>query len=376
MAIDVQTKQAESAGAAELFISAVPTGTDDLTATARGLFEAIRDLLKASSARIVQEWIIAPAASMADLDRVRGGIYGDLDDGVPPSLLCCRPGRTGMLAGVAVHAVACDSPARLVEVAGQPRGRIVRTTGCTYAAVSGLSMPSAPGRQAQARAMLTEAEKALETLGGDFLSVPRTWMWLGDILAWYDAFNSVRNSFFTERGILRPDGSAFMPASTGIGLGPADGAGCSMDLVAVIDPAGTIQRLSAGGRQHCAYEYGSAFSRASRAPTPGGTTVYVSGTASIDESGATTHIGDAPGQIETTIENVRAVLRDMNTGDDDVVQAIAYCKTPDVERDFDEFRRRLDWPWITCVCDICRHDLLFEIEATAMVKTRDTARQV
>ncbi|HEX42261.1 MAG TPA: hypothetical protein ENN81_09410 [Phycisphaerales bacterium] len=374
MAVDVQTRHVESAGAAELFISAVPTAADDLTTTARELFESVRDQLNARSARIVQEWIIAPAASMAELSRVRGEIYGDLDDGVPPSLLCCRPGRTGALAAVAVHAIACDSHIQAIEVAGAPRGRIVRTTRLAYVTVSGVSMSSAPGREAQARAMLTEAEKALGTLGGDFLSVPRTWMWLGDILAWYDAFNSVRNSFFTERGILRPDGSAFMPASTGIGLGPADSAGCSMDLVAVIDPAGAIERLSAGGRQHSAYEYGSAFSRASRAPTPAGTTVYVSGTASIDESGATTHIGDAPGQIETTIENVRAVLRDMNVRDDDVVQTIAYCKTPDVERAFDEFKHRLDWPWITCICDICRPDLLFEIEATAMVKTCDLTR--
>jgi hypothetical protein len=53
--------------------------------------------------------------------------------------------------------------------------------------------------------------------------------------------------------------------------------------------------------------------------------------------------------------------------DEDVVQVIAYCKTTEVERTFNSsFRDTLPWPWITVICDICREDLLFEIEATAM----------
>ncbi len=56
----------------------------------------------------------------------------------------------------------------------------------------------------------------------------------------------------------------------------------------------------------------------------------------------------------------------MNCGDGDVVQTVAYCKTTEVEGIFEEFKSRLDWPWITVICDICRDDLLFEIEAAAM----------
>jgi len=136
--------------------------------------------------------------------------------------------------------------------------------------------------------------------------------------------------------------------------------------VAVLEPANSIQYLQAVGKQQCAFEYGSAFSRAARAVTPAGETVFVSGTASIDASGATTHIADAPGQIEATIENVRAVLRDMNAADEDVVQVMAYCKTTDIEKIFNGLKNDLPWPWITSICDICRPDLLFEIEATAI----------
>ena len=139
-----------------------------------------------------------------------------------------------------------------------------------------------------------------------------------------------------------------------------------MDLTAVLEPQNSIQYLQAAGKQRSALAYGSAFSRACRAITPAGETVFVSGTASIDGSGATTNIGDAAAQINTSIENVRAVLRDMRCRDEDVVQVVGYCKTAEVERIFDGLKGNLPWPWVTAIGDICRPDLLFEIEATAM----------
>jgi len=45
---------------------------------------------------------------------------------------------------------------------------------------------------------------------------------------------------------------------------------------------------------------------------------------------------------------------------------VAYCKTTDVEKIFNASRGALPWPWVTVICDICRPELLFEIEATAM----------
>jgi len=100
--------------------------------------------------------------------------------------------------------------------------------------------------------------------------------------------------------------------------------------------------------------------------TPAGGAVWVSGTASINADGVTTHIDDGPGQIGATVEAVRAVLAQMQAEEKDLVQVIAYCKTTDIEKDFEATRKALNWPWITVICDVCRPDLLFEIEATAM----------
>ncbi len=371
MTAKLQTRSVKSALSTEIYISATPGGEMPLQDQAREIFSGIHDVLRSSKARILQERVFCTRSAVQTLNTARDGIYGDLDDGVAPSFLVACEGLSGPISGVQVHAVSGGGRPQVVDLDGVPCGRIFRVPGRAYLALSGVSDPHHEQPADQARAMMQKAEAALRKLGADFLSVPRTWMWLKDILSWYDDFNRVRTGFFKEWGLIGEGSRQSMPASTGIGLGPANGAHCAMDLMAVLEPTQCTQYLQTTGKQHCAFEYGSAFSRAARSIMPAGETVFVSGTASIDAGGATTHLGDAAGQINATIENVRAVLSEMKCTDDDVVQVIAYCKTTDVEKVFDAIKDKLAWPWITVICDICRPDLLFEIEATAMPRQQN-----
>jgi len=365
MAVNTETHTVESEAATEIYISATPKADAPAEKQAEEIFSGIADVLRSKKAHIMQERVFA-ARNVTEIVRtVRSRVYADIDDGVTPSLLLVRRGAASPLAGVQVHAIIGARP-QTINLDGVLCGRIFRASDRAYLTLSGISAKGVRERPRQARAMLEKAEAALKQFGADFICVPRTWMWLGDILSWYNDFNKVRNQFFTERGLIGKGSRQSMPASTGIGLALAGGGKCGMDLTAVLEPVDSIEFLAAVGRQQCALEYGSAFSRASRAITPAGQTVYVSGTASIDAKGETTSIGDIGGQIENTIENVRAVLKDMNCLDDDVVQVVAYCKTTEVEKVFNGLRSRLAWPWITLICDICRDDLLFEIEAVAM----------
>ena len=366
MPVNLDTRTVESPTATEIYISATPTEDAPLQDQAGEIFSRISELLRSKRASILQERVFATQSVMEIVSRVRSEAYGDIDDGVAPSTLCGAEGMLGPIGGVQVHAVSSDSGPEVINLEGNLCGRILRLPGRTYLTLSSVSAPQFEQATEQARAMLEKTELALKQFAADFLSVSRTWMWLGDILSWYGDFNRVRNKFFTERGTIGKPNRQSMPASTGIGLAPADGGKCAMDLIAVLEPADSIQYLPAVGKQHCALEYGSAFSRAARAITPAGETVFVSGTASIDADGETTHIDDAPGQINTTIENVRAVLKDMHAADEDVVQAVAYCKTTEVENIFNGLKDALPWPWVTVICDICRPDLLFEIEVVAM----------
>ena len=366
MTINLDTRSVESPVATEIYISATPKENVPLQDLAQEIFSGIRDILHSKKACILQERVFATQSAMETVSEIRSKAYGDIDDGVAPSFLVGKEGMLGPIAGVQVHALSSDSRPEVLNLEAIPCGRILRLPGRTYLTLSGISAPQLAQATKQARAILEKAESALKQFGSDMLSVPRVWMWLGDILSWYDDFNQVRNKFFTERGTIGKGNRQSMPASTGIGLAPADGGKCAMDLTAVLEPPGSIEYLRAAGKQQSALEYGSAFSRASRAITPAGETVFVSGTASIDASGATTNIGDAQRQINTTIENVRAVLRDMNCRDEDVVQVVAYCKTTEVEKIFNGLKGELPWPWVTVICDICRPDLLFEIEAAGM----------
>lgn len=215
--------------------------------------------------------------------------------------------------------------------------------------------------------MLGKAECPLHVVGGDIQTVVRTWMWLGDILSWYDEFNEARNRFFHRHRMIDEDRrNVQLPASTGIGIGPADGSKCAIGLFAVVGAEASSEFLLAGGCQQPAFDYGSAFSRASRSVTPAGEAVFVSGTASIDSSGRTEHVGDPDKQIDTVIEYVRAVLLQTHCRDEDVVQSLVYCKTPEVEELFLRKCSDLTWPYITTIADICREELLFEVEATAV----------
>jgi len=368
MALNLVTRTIESPAATEIYISATLGESAPPQDQAEEIFSGIRDILRSRAACIFEERVFAAQEAMEDISRLRSAVYGDIDDGVAPSFLVCKKGLVGPIAGVQVHAVSSDVKTEAISFEGAFCGRILRLHGCTYVTLSGVSAPQFEQASEQAKACLERAELALKQFGADFLSVPRTWMWLSDILSWYDDFNHVRNKFFTERRLIGEGTRQSMPASTGIGLSLADGSKCAMDLTAVLEPVDSIQYLSAVGKQQCALDYGSAFSRASKAITPAGETVFVSGTASIGADGATTNIGDTSGQINTTIDNVRAVLRDMNCSDQDVVQVVAYCKTTEVEKVFNASKDNYPWPWVTVICDVCRPDLLFEIEATAMPK--------
>jgi len=366
--VQIETRTIESDRAAEVYITAIPRTSVPLEAEARQMFAGIRDVLRSTGAKPFQERVFAADETFGAIMAIRAEAYGDLDDGVPPVKLIVPEEASGKIAGIQVHAVRAASSPEPVRLEGSACGRILRVDDRVFLGLSGLAAPEAGAPPDQVRCMLEKALQILDDGAGGIGAVARTWMWLGDILAWYDDFNDVRTRFFSEHGLI--DGRAGvvrLPASTGIGVKPA-GAACAMDLIAVVGGEESVAFHLAGGHQQPAFDYGSAFSRAARAIMPAGKTLFISGTASIDASGATVHAGDAAAQIEATLNNVRAILDEVGCRDEDVLQAIAYCKTPDVEERFNAQWGDLSWPRVTAIADVCRDDLLFEIEATAAVR--------
>ena len=158
---------------------------------------------------------------------------------------------------------------------------------------------------------------------------------------------------------------ADVPAGLVIGRSSATGAACRLDRIAMAGREDEIRLIEAGGDQRSAYEYGSAFSRAAVAPMPTGKSVFISGTAAIDPQGRTEHIGEIETQIDDTISHIRSLLRQLDCTDASVLTSLAYCKTPVVEQVFRERWPDLTWPHLTMNGEVCRPELLFEVEVTA-----------
>lgn len=130
-----------------------------------------------------------------------------------------------------------------------------------------------------------------------------------------------------------------------------------------------------------AYSYAkpASFSRGMRIDLNGVTILLISGTASIDENGQSIHIGDFSAQIRRTFANITALLESEGCTWHDIVRTTCYLR--DIERDYEAFNeertafykeQNLDpLPASTGIQAIlCRPELLIEIEAIAMFRTK------
>ncbi len=356
-------------GAAELYLTIRPEPGAEIGVQARHAFAAARDFLQQAHARIFCERIFATANSIGAIETIRHAIYGEIDDGVKPTLIAVLPGSYGQFAGVQIHAFRGEHPPTPLSCPGNNNGalgRRIQIDDSAWLYINGLNAASEVGEAEQARQMFYCTGRVLRRSGATMKSVARTWFWLRNICGWYDEFNKVRNVFYEQEGLINgTECSTRLPASTGVGLCGAGRVACTLDLIALPGAEDKIQLMASGGDQDSAFKYGSAFSRAALAPMPAGPTLFISGTAAIDRNGATEHVGEIESQIKDTIAHVRALLTQANCTDDHVLTSLAFCKSPKVEQVFREGWSDLSWPRLTLVGDLCRPELLFEVEVTA-----------
>ena len=301
---------------------------------------------------------------------------------MPPTCVEGAPvDRTG-LAGI--HVVAARGASRPVAEGDRVYGRVVETPSARLLGLADVGRRAAgrlaPGPAEDAGAAIDAASELLAREGFSFRDVARTWFYLRDILDWYGPFNAVRNAAFRRMGLVGPGGDGQIPASTGIEGRNPRGGWCTLDLLAIAprDGARVEMRRLHNRRQNEATEYGSAFARAMEVVLGDARYVFVSGTASIDDHGATVHVGDFETQTRYTLEAVEALLEGAGARLSDVAQATAFLANPCDGRAFERIVERSDLreaPLVTTVADVCRHDLLFEIDAIAVVPLARGARR-
>lgn len=204
----------------------------------------------------------------------------------------------------------------------------------------------------------------------------RVWNYLADInaeadgLERYRQFNIGRQDAFLE---FRRGATGNVPAACALGV--ADGP-LSIAFLAGDVPAVPIENPRQVSAYHYPADYGPrspTFSRAALAYLPGQEILFVSGTASI-VGHLTVHVGDVVGQCRESLANVAAVVAEANAlarSAPYTLAELAYRVYVRHAADFPRVRETLaglvgERAEIVYVqADICRHDLLLEIEAMA-----------
>jgi len=235
----------------------------------------------------------------------------------------------------------------------------------------------------------------LAKAGIPFERVLRTWLYLGDItgveghLERYMELNRARSDFYREirfgHGHRLDDiREGVYPASTGIGT---KGGGIVMHCTAMDTQRNDVYLQPIENPQQTpVYHYETAyspqspkFSRAMAMVADGAATLWISGTASILQS-KTVHIGDVRGQTEQTIKNIEELISADNLARhgiagngatlSDVAGLRVYIKHQEhypICRAVCEARLG-HVPILYAVADVCRSDLLMEMEGIAYVQ--------
>jgi enamine deaminase RidA (YjgF/YER057c/UK114 family) len=185
----------------------------------------------------------------------------------------------------------------------------------------------------------------------------------------YRHFNSARQTAFRAWG--RPTAVSVPAASA---LGSPAGSPISIYFLATLEPPTMIENPRQTSAYHYPKKFGThspSFSRACVLTESGGTNLFVSGTASI-VGHETIHPGDAVAQTRETLANIDALLEEANrvVGTPryalDGLKLKVYVRRP---ADFDAIRGvlaprlRPSTSIVFLRADVCREDLLVEIEA-------------
>jgi enamine deaminase RidA (YjgF/YER057c/UK114 family) len=242
----------------------------------------------------------------------------------------------------------------------------------------------------------------LDQAGVRFDQIIRTWLYLGDIVGMeetvqrYQELNRARTDSFEgidfladrlPQGALGAEGGTLpaqfqaYPASTGIGTEDHD---IMMSCIALATDRKDIVAVPLENpRQTAAYDYATSYSpkspkfaRAMALSCGSHATIFISGTASITHS-ETRHVGDPAAQTRETLDNIEALIGEDNLARHGLPGLGAALTNLGLVRVY--IKRQEDYARIRAVCqerlgevptvyviaDVCRPELLVEIEGIA-----------
>lgn len=368
----------------DCYITVVPTITGSVAALAEDLYAQLIPVLQEKQIQVIQEKVHGNARALEAFEQGRRQAYAvaGMDSDLPYTYVEGRSLGQQEISSIQVWGVRAhdgavsvrtdpsdESPARVLEGDGFKLVYCPRIHGFDEA------KPEDKGCVThQCETVFDRIEGAMDRFDLSFKDVARTWFYSRRLLDWYGEFNRIRTKHFEKAGIYSTGKEPVFPASTGI-QGRFSDEEILVDVLALgnndSENAFKMEQIVTTSRQHQAFGYGSAFSRAMAVAHEGYRTVYVSGTASINVLGESTYIGNTEIQTLDTLMNIAALLEDQGGGLSDVCTGTVYCKNKEAHDAYNNTMRMLGITKMPLVCveaDVCRHELLIEIELVAVIK--------
>ncbi len=365
----------------EYHLTATVQGSLRADAAAAEVFEKVAAALVRHGIQPIQEKLYGLRTAKATVMEQRDTAYrlAGVDRTMPVTWMEGLPLQSCPFVGVQLWGVAPRAGGVCVETVENRitgRGRLWKGQGFEMLhlpCVRGTDASGAllPGHYHQSAQLFTNIGLAVHAHGLEYTQVVRTWIYASRLLDWYDDLNKVRTGIYRPVGFGTPGGPPF-PASTGI-QGRSDAEECMVDVLAVqVNTPGSlaVRHVLRSPRQDSSFNYGSAFSRGVALEMEGRRTVHISGTASINTAGASTYLGDAEHQSLETLLSISAILQEQGGSLANITSATLFCKTREAWEAWERVTQLLSlpgFPRITVIADVCRDDLLVEMEAVAVI---------
>ena len=231
------------------------------------------------------------------------------------------------------------------------------------------------GSARQTEELLTEYEAMLSKFNATLAeNCIRTWFFVRDVDTNYHGLVVARRENFIQQGLTE---KTHYISSTGIGGSPADTkALVQLGTYAITGLEPEQQHyLYAPTHLNPTYEYGVTFERGTVVEYGDRDHIFISGTASINNKGEVVHVGDIVLQTQRMWKNVEALLKEGETGWEDVMQIVVYLRdTADYEVVRQLFAERFPHiPTVITLAPVCRPTWLVEMECIA-VKERQNEK--
>ena len=363
-----------------IYLTILPDQPIKDVSTINFLFLNLYRFLKKERVKIVLEKIYGRSSLRKNIAVIRNKRIKTLNEDVaiPFTYIGSIPCVGGKIAGVQVIGVIQDDQKTKVDTIyfnEEPIGRVFETEefkGVYLSGISGFRKNDKIEKQSlslQVEYIVKQCQDVFTRQGMTARNIIRTWIYFPRILHWYKRFNKIRAKVFKEFGLISGN-KTYLPASTGIQGKRKPKEEIFLDLIAFI-PKKNVGSVSImrSNRQNEARKYGATFSRGVEIKTDNSSLLHISGTASINPGGKTVYVRDEQGQITETLINIGALLATKKANLKDIVLTAAYCKNRRTYETFKEMTKYLgldEIPFIPVYADVCRGELLFEIDAIAV----------